>query len=341
LIEAPVTVDTSDLEFMGQAVEAARLSVHEEGEPRPKVGAVLSTRGKFVASAFRGESAPGRHAEFELLEQKLKNTAAAGSTLYTTLEPCTVRNPPKQPCAEWILNREISRVVIGMLDPNQRICGKGIQRLREGGVQVDLFPPDLMAQVEEMNRTFIFYQKAKSAEEEEAIRKAQDAARFPVINPRYDDDLARLDLTFNLAALVSAETVFVVVGDDLVNELLDRHAAGLLRDAIDSLGDGRPFRRAVIVGAHASREHESLRNYVKRSPVISVGSEKANIATQLLQAQAETEGIQQFPLESGFGLYIAGPPRRAVLWGNTAKSTLAAVRRYIEHPDGLKAFLHV
>ena len=135
--------------------------------------------------------------------------------------------------------------------------------------------------------------------------------------------------------------MFVVVGDDLVNELLDRHAAGLLRDAIDSLGDGRPFRRAVIVGAHASREHESLRNYVKRSPVISVGSEKANIATQLLQAQAETEGIQQFPLESGFGLYIAGPPRRAVLWGNTAKSTLAAVRRYIEHPDGLKAFLHV
>jgi hypothetical protein len=144
-----------------------------------------------------------------------------------------------------------------------------------------------MAQVEEMNHNFISYQNRKSAAEEQAIRRAQDAARFPVINPRYEDDLARLDLTFNLATLVSAETVFVVVGDDLVNELLDRHAAGLLRDAIDSLGDGHPFRRAVIVGAHASRQHESLKNYVHRGPVISVGSEKANIATQLHLAQAE------------------------------------------------------
>ncbi len=238
-----MTVDANDLEFMQQAVEAARRSVPEEGEPRPKVGAVLSARGKFVASAFRGESAPGDHAEFVLLEKKLPNAAAAGSTLYTTLEPCTVRNPPKQPCAERVLDRKISRVVIGMLDPNQRICGKGIQRLRQGGIQVDLFPPDLMAEVEEMNRNFISYQNAKSAAEEQAIKRVQDAARFPVINPRYEDDLARLDLTFNIATLVSAETVFVVVGDDLVNELLDRHAAGLLRDAIDSLGDRRPFRR--------------------------------------------------------------------------------------------------
>jgi pyrimidine deaminase RibD-like protein len=235
------------------------------------VGAVLSTRGEFVASAFRGESA--RHAEFELIEQKLKDTPAAGSTLYTTLEPCTVRNPPKQPCAEWILDRRIYRVVIGMLDPNQRICGKGIQRLREGGVQVDLFPPDLMAQVEEMNRTFISYQKAKSAAEEEAITKAQDAARFPVIKPRYEEDLTRLDVTFNIANLIRAETVFIVVGDDLVNELVDRHAAGLLRDAVDSLGDGHPFRRAVIVSAHASQHHESLRNHIQRSPLISIGGE--------------------------------------------------------------------
>jgi pyrimidine deaminase RibD-like protein len=151
-----VTVDTNVLEFMQQAVEAARRSISEDdGKPHPKVGAVLSTRGKFVASAFRGESALGRHAEFELLEQKLRDTPAAGSTLYTTLEPCTVRNLPKIPCAERILARRITRVVIGMLDPDQRICGKGVQRLRLGGVQVDLFPPDLMSEVEEMNRDFI------------------------------------------------------------------------------------------------------------------------------------------------------------------------------------------
>ena len=187
---------------MQRAVEAARRSISEEGKPHPKVGAVLSTRGKFVGSAFRGETALGSHAEYELLEVKLPDTPAAGSTLYTTLEPCTTQ-PPKRPCAERILARRISRVVIGMLDPDQRICGKGIQRLRQGNVQVDLFPPELMAEVEEMNRDFISDQHAKAEADEQraAIKRAQDAARFPVINPRYENDLTRLDVTFNIANL--------------------------------------------------------------------------------------------------------------------------------------------
>jgi hypothetical protein len=197
-----------------------------------------------------------------------------------------------------------------------------------------------MAQVEEMNRTFISYQKAKSAAEEEAIKRAQDASRFPAINPRYEDDLTRLDVTFNIANLIRAETVFIVVGDDLVNELVDRHAAGLLRDAIDLLGDGHPFRRALIVSAHASQHHESLRNHIQRSPLISIGGEKANGVTQSLLAEAAKSGNQPFSLDGGFGLYIAGPPRRCALWGHrSSKDTLAAVRRYIARTEGLKEFL--
>src|SRR5580700_8003167 len=105
---------------MTAAIERAKLSRQEAGPPKPKVGAVLVNDGKELGRAHRGELALGDHAEFGLLEKKLAHDEVAGGTLYTTLEPCTVRNPKKIPCAERIASRRLARVVIGMLDPDQR-----------------------------------------------------------------------------------------------------------------------------------------------------------------------------------------------------------------------------
>ena len=111
------------------------------------VGAVVVKNDQPLNTAFRGEH-PGDHAEFIALEKKLPQDVLAGATVYTTLEPCTTRNHPNVPCAEWLINRKISRVVIGMLDPNQSITGKGVQRLREANVATDFFPSALMAEAE-------------------------------------------------------------------------------------------------------------------------------------------------------------------------------------------------
>jgi pyrimidine deaminase RibD-like protein len=151
----PQEVETSDdRKFAQLAIEVSRKSISEvDGRPHPKVGAVVVKDGQVLSAAHRGEAA-GNHAEFIALEKKLLDVAVAGATVYTTLEPCTTRNHPKIPCAERLVERKVARVVIGMLDPDPRITGRGQRRLRSANIITELFPHDLMTEVEEMNREF-------------------------------------------------------------------------------------------------------------------------------------------------------------------------------------------
>ena len=120
--------------MMRRAIELAA-SVRATTPPNPWVGAVLLTPGGHV---FEGATSPpgGPHAEVVALDAAQRAGADTwGSTLAVTLEPCCHhgRTPP---CTDAILAAGVSRVVVGLADPDPRVDGGGLERLRQAGVEV-------------------------------------------------------------------------------------------------------------------------------------------------------------------------------------------------------------
>ena len=100
--------------------------------PNPSVGAVVVKDGKILA---RGHTQPVGGAHAEVMALQAAGARARGAELYTTLEPCDHqgRTPP---CSLAILDAGIRKVVTASSDPNPRVDGRGVARLRSGGVEV-------------------------------------------------------------------------------------------------------------------------------------------------------------------------------------------------------------
>lgn len=120
-----------DARWMQRALDCAaqgRLTAR----PNPMVGAVIVRDGELVATGFHVRAGLG-HAEAVALGAA--GEAARGATVYVNLEPCSHhgRTPP---CADALIRAGVARVVCGMIDPNPRVSGRGVARLREAGIEV-------------------------------------------------------------------------------------------------------------------------------------------------------------------------------------------------------------
>ena len=120
-----------DKKFMRRALELARKG---EGlaHPNPMVGAILVRDDEIVGEGYH-LFANIKHAEIVAIEDA--GTAAQGSTLYCSLEPCCHygRTPP---CTNAIIQAGIARAFIAIVDNDIRVHGRGIEQLREAGIEV-------------------------------------------------------------------------------------------------------------------------------------------------------------------------------------------------------------
>lgn len=121
---------------MGQALAAAA-AVRRRVAPRPWVGAVLVPAGRPDHPGHVGatDGRTGPHAEVVALAAA--GEEARGGTLYVTLEPCS-HHGLTPPCADAVLEAGVARVVVALTDPDPKVAGAGLQRLRDAGVEVEL-----------------------------------------------------------------------------------------------------------------------------------------------------------------------------------------------------------
>ncbi len=100
--------------------------------PNPLVGAVLVQQERIIGEGYH-EYFGGSHAEVNAVNQSTE--PVDGGTLYVNLEPCS-HYGKTPPCVEFILRKKIKRVVIGTLDPNPLVSGKGVRTLKDAGIEV-------------------------------------------------------------------------------------------------------------------------------------------------------------------------------------------------------------
>lgn len=122
-----------DERFMAAALRLSRRNLGRTGT-NPSVGCVIVNEGMIVGRAV---TAPGGrpHAETQALAEA--GEKARGATAYVTLEPCS-HHGKTPPCADALIASGVARVVVSILDPDERVAGRGIVLLREAGIAVDI-----------------------------------------------------------------------------------------------------------------------------------------------------------------------------------------------------------
>ena len=141
-----------DMEYMELALELA-----EKGcgyvNPNPMVGAVIVKNGAIIGSGYH-ENYGELHAERNAINSCI--APLDGATMYVTLEPCC-HYGKTPPCTEAIIESGIKRVIVGSLDPNSLVAGKGIEALRNSNIEVATGLMDI--ENRKLNHIFFHYMK--------------------------------------------------------------------------------------------------------------------------------------------------------------------------------------
>ncbi|BCD92472.1 riboflavin biosynthesis protein RibD [Francisella halioticida] len=144
-----------DRYYMQQALTLAnrgRLSV----SPNPMVGCIIVKNGTIISEGWHSMAGKS-HAEIYALNKA--GTQAKDSTVYVTLEPCCHQGRTA-PCTDALIKTSVKKIIIATFDPNPKVAGNGIKKLKNAGIEVKVGLLEKKAQ--QLNKIFFHYQKYKT-----------------------------------------------------------------------------------------------------------------------------------------------------------------------------------
>lgn len=147
---------STDEQFMLRAIQIANNGLGRTA-PNPSVGAVIVHDGKIIGEGFTSPFG-GAHAEVNAIHSVADKMVLKSSTLYVTLEPCS-HYGKTPPCADLIIKHGIPSIVIGLLDPHEKVAGEGIKKLEQAGCTVKV--GILEKECAEHHRRFLYFHTKK------------------------------------------------------------------------------------------------------------------------------------------------------------------------------------
>ena len=140
----------SSSKFMNKCIALAKQGLGNT-YPNPLVGSLVVHNGQVIGSGWHKKSGE-EHAEVHAIRSVSDRSLLANSSLYVNLEPCS-HHGKTPPCTDFIIQSGIRHVVVGMQDPYEKVNGRGIQKLRHAGLQVDVGIE--VAACRELNKRFV------------------------------------------------------------------------------------------------------------------------------------------------------------------------------------------
>ena len=146
----------SDEKYMLRALQLAKLG-GTATKSNPLVGAVIVLHDEIIGEGYHQKYGEA-HAEVNAVNSVKDLSLLKEATIYVTLEPCSHfgKTPP---CADLLVKHQFKRVVIAQIDPFSKVSGRGIEKLKNAGIQVDCGV--LQQEAEELNKRFITFQTKK------------------------------------------------------------------------------------------------------------------------------------------------------------------------------------
>lgn len=262
-------------EFFMQKAIALSLKGIGMVNPNPLVGAVIVKNNEIVGEGFHAAYGEA-HAEMDAIDNAVAD--CNGATMYVTLEPCSHfgKTPP---CALKIVDEKFARVVIGIIDPNPLVSGKGMQLLEDAGISVTAGV--LSERIKKINEVFINYITRKIPFVVMKTASTLDGKTATVSgNSRWISGEASRKYVHKLRQQYSGIMVGIntVLNDD--PELNIRHCDGMKKHPIKIIVDSNariPLSAKVLNNKNGARTIVAVTNKAPASKIESIIGKGAKV----------------------------------------------------------------